>query len=227
MIDGINEILDKTLDFLETDDNPDLFEAQRVLNYYADASITKGKYNEVNSVLNKLGKRKVAEIDTQFNGLSKNLNKEDFNILTEQVYLITQDGYFNSYKDKWNKNLEKIEKKITAKEIAAYKRSCKKIKYLNILKNPQKFKGQRAYWFGKVLQVINNSNYRVGVDCKKNNKGYYCKHNFYVKINITEELAEGDMIKMWGYIFGSESYTTSTDITITIPVFNAEYIKRN
>ena len=226
--DGICDVLDRIIATLEADDTIRLEEGKEYLDHYADATIAKEKYEEVVDFIQSLAKKRATDIETKIKKLDKNLNQADYEALIEQINLIAQDSYFDSYKEKWQNSLEKIEKKLAAKEVSDYKKSCKKLKYKNTLRNPDQYRGQRAYWFGKVLQVINDTDMRVGVGCKKFHyiKGYYCKYTIYVEYYGSESLIEDDMVKMWGVMNGNESYTTVLGSTVTIPLFEAKYIKR-
>lgn len=113
---------------------------------------------------------------------------------------------------------------------AEFKKSCATYNYKDVLRSPDDYYGERAYWFGEILQVVSNtsysSTYRVGVSCKKYQyiSGYSCPDAIYVTYYGNKNFIEDDMVKMYGTMNGTQSYITVLGATMTIPSFIASYI---
>ena len=129
--------------------------------------------------------------------------------------------YDSSMKKKSLSELEKIfEKK--------YKDSCDKFKYKDVLRTPSDYEGKNAYWFGKVVQVVGSYEYRISVNCEKNRYavgGYICDDPIYVSYYGDLNLLEDDVVKMYGVMEGTETYTTVLGASVTIPKFYAKYVE--
>ena len=111
-----------------------------------------------------------------------------------------------------------------------YKKACKSYSYSEIARNPNGHKGELAKFSGKVIQVIQQdygeSLYyilRVGI---KNGYSYY-KDIIFVEYIAPEQegrILEGDMITMYGELYGEKTYESTFGSSITLPHFWAEYI---
>lgn len=112
-----------------------------------------------------------------------------------------------------------------------YKKNSKEYSYKDVLRNPDEYKGKKAYWFGEVVQVVDKNylgaTYRVDVNCEKYSysSGYYCDDTIYVLYLGDKNFIEDDIVKMWGTLDGIQSYTTVLGAQVTVPKFNAEYIE--
>ena len=133
------------------------------------------------------------------------------------------------YYDSGNKEVKTSISKLKQKIVDDYKKSCPGYKYKDVLRNPDNYKGKRAYWFGKVVQVVdkskNESTFRIGVSCKKYSKEYYCSDTIYVTYYGDKSFIEDDIVKMWGTMDGTQTYTSILGAKITIPKFKVEYIE--
>lgn len=54
---------------------------------------------------------------------------------------------------------------------------------------------------------------------------YYCPDTIYVIYNGDKSFIEDDIVKMWGTMDGTKTYTTVLGSSTTIPKFNAKYIE--
>lgn len=149
----------------------------------------------------------------------------NLNSITSEV-IEANTSYFNSNYVQVNTNLADLE----AQSIIDYKNSCASYDYKDVLRNPDDYDGEKTYWFGEVLQVVDKtslySTYRVGVSCTKYQYigGYSCPDAIYVTYYGEENFIEEDMIKMYGIMNGVQSYITVMGATKTIPKFVATYI---
>ena len=237
IMDSFNEALDEIIKEMDSKTDVNLAEFEEAANFFKDMKIVSEKFNEVHAKIKELRDKKVSEFNLALKNLEKSLIQADYNDLLIKVENITNsnnssyDSYYDDYAEEWNNTLEKIQGKIKAKEIIDYKNESKKLNYKDILRNPSSYEGKKAYWFGKVLQVVDKSvsktTMRVGVNCHKYSyiKGYYCDDTIYVYYYGSESLIEDDMIKMWGTMDGAITYTTVMGAKVTIPAFIAKYIE--
>lgn len=52
-----------------------------------------------------------------------------------------------------------------------------------------------------------------------------CSDTVYVTYYGTDSFIEDDMVKMWGVMNGTETYTTILGASVTIPKFTAKYME--
>lgn len=154
-------------------------------------------------------------------------------VLVENVVSITVDSinantkYFDSNHNLVNTNIDTLK----ANVVSDYKKACATYSYKDVLRNPSDYKGKRAYWFGKIVQVVDKSAYsstfRIDVTCEKYSylDGYYCDDTIYVTYYGDQSFIEDDMVKMWGTMEGTQTYTTVLGASVTIPKFSAQYME--
>lgn len=108
---------------------------------------------------------------------------------------------------------------------------CQTIGYKEIARNPDNYKGTKAKFVGKVIQVqegmFDSVILRVNVT-----KGEYDIWDDTVYVDYTyskgeSKILEDDIITMYGTLKGSKSYTTVLGAKVTIPKLDAKYIELN
>ena len=135
--------------------------------------------------------------------------------------------YYDANHNAVNTNIDTLK----ANVISDYKNSCATYNYKDVLRNPSDYNGKKAYWFGKIIQVVDksqkSSTFRIDVTCQKNQylEGYFCDDTIYVTYYGEQSFIEDDMVKMWGSMDGTKSYTTVLGAGVTIPKFNAKYME--
>lgn len=174
-----------------------------------------------------------------------------------------ENGYYFIYKD--FKNMDKIEdtntigpnltiedqnhKKVTIDMEAAvkanyekskekYKAQCETYDYKTISRYPDEYKGKKAKFTGKVVQVIEGTEsltyYRVNVTKTEYQYTDYVSWDdtIYVTFFIlssdekfTTRILEDDIVNIYGELDGLQSYESVAGSTISIPAVSAEYIE--
>lgn len=183
--------------------------------------------DEITSVKNKYdeiikGKEDIVNsINSSISNVKNSLNQDEFDSIKKRIEEL-KDSYYDKYKENWNSELSSVEESV-------YKNSCSKYSYKDLLRNPSDYQDKKAYFFGKILQKVNNTQYRVGVDCSQYNyiSGYHCDNTIYVTYYGDTSLIEDDMVNMWGTMDGNQSYTSVMGASVTIPKLNAKYISIN
>lgn len=183
--------------------------------------------DEITSVKNKYdeiikGKEDIVNsINSSISNVKNSLNQDEFDSIKKRIEELN-DSYYDKYKENWNSELSSVEESV-------YKNSCSKYSYKDLLRNPSDYQDKKAYFFGKILQKVNNTQYRVGVDCSQYNyiSGYHCDNTIYVTYYGDTSLIEDDMVNMWGTMDGNQSYTSVMGASVTIPKLNAKYISIN
>ena len=188
----------------------------------------------------------VCASDTQFMAKSiigsKTIGSLQFECInsTGIIYYVKIENINSITKDEINKNTKYyntsyIQESTSLEELKAlaesdYKKSCITYNYKDVLRTPSDYTGKRAYWFGEVLQVVDKSSYsstyRVGVTCTKYKyiDGYSCPNTIYVTYYGDKNFIVDDMIKMYGTMEGTQTYTTVMGASMTVPKFSASYI---
>ncbi len=189
-----------------------------VFNKYPEAeaqlNLVQQKYDEI------INQKKaiVDNINATISNVEINLNENDYESLKKQINDM-DDDFYNDYKVEWENRLNAIDENV-------YKNSCGNYDYKDLLRTPDNYKNQKAYWFGVVQQKVNSSQYRVGVDCEKYHyiDGYSCKNTIYVYYIGDTNIIEDDVLQMWGTMNGVVTYEAIFGNNITIPSFIAKYI---
>lgn len=173
----------------------------------------KNKYNEIIKSKEEI----VNSINSSLSEVKINLNQEQYDSIKNKISELN-DEYYDKYKDNWNSQLSSIEESV-------YKNSCIKYSYRDLLRNPSDYTGKKAYFYGKILQKVGSTQYRVGIDCSRYNyiSGYHCDNTIYVTYYGESNLIEDDMVELWGTMDGTQTYTTVMGASVTIPKFYAKY----
>ncbi len=232
----LNDIINKIQNIsINNVDEADIENIEKDLKEYSDIPIIKDIYDnalllleEKKKTYNEQLKEYAINITSQLNELKKSLDENKLTELQKKINNLNNE-YYDKYQSQWSDMINEINEKIEEKKIADYKKECKNLNYKNVLRYPNDYLNKKAYWFGEVVQVIGDGQYRINVNCKKYQYvgGYYCNDTIYVFYDGNLNLIEDDMVKMWGYMSGNITYETVWGTSVTIPRFVAEYIKLN
>lgn len=95
--------------------------------------------------------------------------------------------------------------------------------YKELIKNPDKFKGQAVFYTGEVIQIQENTNgdgyIRIDIE------GETFDDIIYVTYSNGTDAIEGDNITIYGLLSGSITYTSQANYQITIPSMLAGVIE--
>lgn len=110
-----------------------------------------------------------------------------------------------------------------------FKKSCSEVKYEDLARNPDNYKGQNLVFKGEVIQCeqIYGTSYYARVNVTVDEYGFY-SDTIYVTFEIPEgedKILEEDIVKFYGVCQGSETYTSIFGETITIPSLDAAYVE--
>ena len=189
-------------------------------------------YSEFNEEMEKI-KNKSNEIMEQRKNTINEINNDldnaeaslDSNLLEttknkiEGLKDVSYDEEIENTKKEWENRLQNISDKI-------FKNSCVTYNYKDVLRTPDEYKNKPVYWWGKVLQKIGKTNYRVGVSCEPYTYigGYHCDNTIYVIYNGNENFIEDDMVEIWGTKQGNYSYETVLHANTTVPLIEAKFM---
>ena len=127
---------------------------------------------------------------------------------------------------------EKAAKK-AADDAAAKAEEAKKgyntgIKFNDLSRNPDDYKGKKVKFTGEVLQVSEVKNeVQIRLATKKNSWGGYSDEVIYIYFDdslITSRILEDDIITIYGISRGLHSYTTVLGANVTLPLVQVEKI---
>lgn len=110
-----------------------------------------------------------------------------------------------------------------------FKKSCSEVKYEDLARNPDNYKGQNLVFKGEVIQCEQSygTSYYARVNVTVDEYGFY-SDTIYVTFEIPEgedKILEEDIVKFYGVCQGSETYTSIFGETITIPSLDAAYVE--
>lgn len=117
-----------------------------------------------------------------------------------------------------------------------FKDDCSTISFEDLSRNPDKYKGNKYKFTGKVIQVsegwFDTVDLRINVTKKENQylEGDYYTDTIYATIVIPEgedRILEDDVITIWGTCDGSYTYTAILGNSVTLPKIDIEYYELN
>ena len=123
----------------------------------------------------------------------------------------------------------KAKKKVSAK---AYKNKCKTLSFKDLSRNPNKHKGEKLKYTGKVIQGQEDEHWlddKTTVDLRINvTKDEYglWDDTIYATVELpknADRILEDDIITIWGECDGKYSYTSVLGSDVTLPKINIEY----
>lgn len=104
-----------------------------------------------------------------------------------------------------------------------YKNECETYSYDTIARNPDKYKGEKGYVYGKVIQVIENGNdYTLRVAMNGSYSSVILVS--YTKPAKNDRILEDDWVKMYGTWYGTYTYESTMGASITVPLFFCKYL---
>lgn len=120
-------------------------------------------------------------------------------------------------------------KKVSAK---AYKNNCKTLSFKDLSRNPDKHKGEKLKYTGKVIQVQedehwldDNTTVDLRINVTKDEYGLW-DDTIFATVELpknADRILEDDIITIWGECDGKYSYTSVLGSDVTLPKINIEY----
>jgi len=108
---------------------------------------------------------------------------------------------------------------------ATYKAQCRIIDFRVLNKNPNAYKGQRYFATGQVVQIMEGlGSTDIRLNVTRDQWGYW-EDTIYVTYCGSVPAYEDSIIRVWGEIKGSYTYTSVAGWTITLPWVEAKYIE--
>jgi len=107
--------------------------------------------------------------------------------------------------------------------VEQFKKSCKNVKYGELLRNPDDYLNKPIHLKGEIVQSISAMEFHFNITNK--GYGYWDDRTWLVLNNSPEEnIIEDDVVEVWGFGGGNQEYETAMGGTNTIPVIFAEYV---
>lgn len=123
----------------------------------------------------------------------------------------------------------KAKKKVSAK---TYKNNCKTLSFKDLSRNPDKHKGEKLKYTGKVIQVQedehwldDNTTVDLRINVTKDEYGLW-DDTIFATVELpknADRILEDDIITIWGECDGKYSYTSVLGSDVTLPKINIEY----
>jgi hypothetical protein len=118
--------------------------------------------------------------------------------------------------------VEKAEK--AEREESEFREDATTIDYNQLIKNPDKYKGEKVVYEGQILQIQEEAGSGIML-LSVTDEGYgFWTNNIWVNFYEPIEAAEEDIITVYGKITGSEEYETQIGGSTFVPRMNADYI---
>ncbi len=105
-----------------------------------------------------------------------------------------------------------------------FKKSCKNVKYSELLRNPDDYLMKPIHVKGEIVQYLSNEEFHFNIT--KGSYGFWDDRAWLVLNNPSEEnIIEDDIVEVWGFGGGNQEYKTALGSTNTIPLIFAEYVE--
>ncbi|SFE99925.1 hypothetical protein SAMN05428981_11229 [Bacillus sp. OV194] len=122
--------------------------------------------------------------------------------------------------------VEKYDENLKKQEEQERKQSAKTIRYGELEKNPDTFKGDFVKFQGQIVQIMEkdgSTEFRLAVT--KASYGYDINDIVYVTYSGTTPFIEDDIVTVYGTIEGSLTYKSQAGFEITVPHLEAETVE--
>lgn len=173
---------------------------------------------------------------TEENKVLKSENEEMKSELNSEAYLV--------YKAKADEELAKEaeqlarkqeeerlvqEKKEQEEKLAQEKAEREKyertISYAELKKNPDKYAGEPYKFTGEVVQIMEGDLHTViRLSVTKASYGWSMNDIVYIEYIGLTDVVDGDIVTVYGDVFGSHTYTSQAGYNITLPAVEAKQI---
>ena len=145
------------------------------------------------------------------------------NGITAEAIEATRDEQTQSAKDE-TAAAEQRALDTVAQQKIEYMNSCEKVKYSDVERNPNQYKGKFIQVTGTVIQVSEGWFGSVTLRVKQSDGNIW--YVIYTRENDNEaRILENDKLTFYGKCTGVESYRSIVGSTVTIPAMEAKYYK--
>lgn len=113
---------------------------------------------------------------------------------------------------------EKARQEQLAAEQAAKKASAQTIDYAHLKKNPDRYKGEYVKYTGEIIQILEGNNItNIRLAVTKTAYGYDFNDVIFIEYNGYTDYVDGDIITMYGEVYGTYSYESQAGFNISLP----------
>lgn len=116
----------------------------------------------------------------------------------------------------------------TTESPETFKASCQDVSYNDVARNPDNYKLQKLHIYGQVVQVQDQGDDVIlRIATKDSGYGNYYDDVYLVQYKYKEgesKILQDDFVNVYGYCFGSYTYTSVFGAAITVPSMVASYV---
>lgn len=125
-----------------------------------------------------------------------------------------------------NSSYSKEQNALTSGEREQYRRSCKEVRYEEVARDPDSYKGKKVKITGKVLQVSEGYRNSITLRVASAKDGYGdVWYVTYVRGDNEARILEDDIVVIYGECNGITTYKSVLGAKITIPAAKAKLIE--
>jgi hypothetical protein len=124
------------------------------------------------------------------------------------------------------KNSRQVMARIEAIELeeAQFREEATTIDYAQLIKNPERFRGEKVVYTGQIFQIQEEAGYGIML-LSVTDEGYgFWTDEIWVNFEDPVDAAEEDIVTVYGKLTGSEEYETRIGGTNYVPRMNAKYV---
>lgn len=121
---------------------------------------------------------------------------------------------------------KKEEEERLAAEKAEREKYNKTISFAELNKNPDRYAGESYNFTGQIVQIMENSDSTViRLSVTKQSYGWSISDIIYVEYDGLTDFVDGDVVTVYGDIYGSHTYTSRAGHIISLPAVIAKQIQ--
>ncbi|GAK43483.1 hypothetical protein TCA2_5981 [Paenibacillus sp. TCA20] len=113
-----------------------------------------------------------------------------------------------------------------AKAKAEKKANAQTIEYPHLSKNPDRYAGEYVTYTGEIVQILESGEYtNIRLAVTQNEWGYDYNDLVFVEYEGLTDFVDGDVVTVYGEIYGAYSYTSQAGWEITLPGLVADTVE--
>lgn len=121
----------------------------------------------------------------------------------------------------------KAEEERKAQELATKKANAKTIPFAQLKKNADAHKGEYVKYTGEIVQIIEGDNIaNIRLSVTKESYGYSFSDIVYIEYHSNTEFIDGDIVTIYGEVYGNYSYKSQIGAQISLPGILADEVIR-
>ncbi|WP_338452531.1 hypothetical protein R4Z09_12010 [Niallia oryzisoli] len=167
----------------------------------------------------------LAELYTDgYDGALQQISDGYFFVKTDGVNVV--DLQFFTTKEEGSTYVSTKTQEAKAAETAAKRSTAKTIDFPHLEKNPDRYAGEYVTYTGEIVQILEgNGTTNIRLSVTKESYGYSYNDLVFVEYAGYTDFVEGDIVTIYGTVYGSYSYESQAGYNISLPGIIADSVE--